>query len=73
MLLSFQVINTTILKDLDAVNNEAKTKTKELRKERLRLIKEKINEQDGGSQLNIDIDTGELKIQKILQFCVVRL
>ncbi|KAK2167467.1 hypothetical protein LSH36_27g03035 [Paralvinella palmiformis] len=55
------VISNTIDKDLNEALKNVDTKTKELRKERLRLIKEKINEAKGKDE-NLDID-GEMDLE----------
>ena len=53
-----QVIKNTITVDLKKATDAANEKEKELRAERLRLIKEKIRETQG-QDVNLDIDNGK--------------
>ena len=52
-----QVINNTILKDLDKASLDVSTKEKELRAERLRLIKLKIKKQLG-EDIDLNVEAG---------------
>ncbi|KAK4290392.1 hypothetical protein Pmani_028785 [Petrolisthes manimaculis] len=47
------VINTTIMKDLSDINDKVKAKTLELRRERVRLIQEKVREM-WGTDIELD-------------------
>ncbi|CAG0896749.1 unnamed protein product, partial [Cyprideis torosa] len=52
-----QVINTSIMRDLHDVNEKVKMKTLALRRERINLIKNKVEEL-GGKPLDIDLEAG---------------
>ena len=56
-----QVINKTILKDLESAVKECACKKQELKHERLKLIKEKIREKLGDEAADkIEISSGKL-------------
>ena len=53
------------MKDATNANLDAATKEKDLRSERLRLIKEKVREVLGdGEEVDLDIEEGRLRNQK---------
>ena len=56
--LSVKVIDGTIKKDFDAASVAVVTKEKELRAERLKLIKDKIRGRQG-SGVDLTVDNGE--------------
>ena len=59
------MLNGTIVKDATNANLDAATKEKDLRSERLRLIKEKVREVLGdGEEVDLDIEEGRLRNQK---------
>ena len=62
----FQVINNVISKDLKNASNDVNNKTKQLREERLKLIKEKIRN-ELGEDVNLDFENGRifLKVQNL--------
>lgn len=51
-----QVLNMTISRDLYLINEDCKSRTSELRNERIRLIKNRIKELNGNSTNNTNYD-----------------
>ncbi|XP_063864825.1 uncharacterized protein LOC135102977 isoform X1 [Scylla paramamosain] len=65
------VINTTIMKDLNDINEKVKDKTLELRRERVRLIQEKVKELWGMDiELDSTLRTEDFNVEELAKMMV---
>lgn len=68
----FQVIQNTINKDLDKASQAVAAKEKQLRAERLKLIKEKIRESQG-TDVDLNVENGKANTPRFVVSCFISL